>query len=206
MGHDKQITLDQVQQFINFAEGLNRQQLQDIYDRGFLSDIFEASKGGILWKIDRDKVKEIFGLIPSVFSYKIKVDYGRRKAQVINERKFDWDSSTITFKCFPTRRSGKIELTIKLVDIGRKMDIKKALEELDEMHLRPAELLELLAFREQYPDIHRVPIIGLGSVWKDSYDHLCSPMLCGGTICRTVMIFYHGRGLGLDYLIAGVPK
>ncbi|HEY4476338.1 MAG TPA: hypothetical protein VI954_02465, partial [Candidatus Paceibacterota bacterium] len=74
---------------------------------------------------------------------------------------------------------------VELVQFNRYISTDEALRELDKVGMRPAELHELLAFGEKYPDVQReFPIVALGSVWDDQIGYRC------------FVPYLHGNGLG----------
>lgn len=122
--------------------------------------------------------------------YPIAVDYGMRVEEAIELGKYDWVNKSITQGHFPTEGKGKAKLKMELVHFERYTPVpyKKATEELDRMGYRPAELMELLAFGEKYPDVQReFPIVALASVWRDSDGNRLVPYLYGGDGSRRIL-------------------
>lgn len=101
--------------------------------------------------------------------YPVPIDYGMSMEQLIKLGQYDWSNKDINSKHFPTKRTGKVDITIELVHLNRNISSKDAIRELDHMGLRPAEGCELLAFGSKYPDVQReFPIVALASVWRRS--------------------------------------
>lgn len=99
--------------------------------------------------------------------YPIAVDYGRTLEVAIAAGNFGWKHSDITSEHFPSQRTGQADLVIRLIHLDRDIETDAAIAELDKLGLRPADLPELLAFGEKYPDVQRqFPVVALGSVWQ----------------------------------------
>ncbi len=102
---------------------------------------------------------------PDNNTYPVVVDYGKSVEEMVRLGKYSWSDGGITSKKFPTKRTGKEEIQIVLVHFDQFISTEEAIKELDEMGFRPAELRELLAFGEKYPNIQRkFPVVALGSV------------------------------------------
>jgi len=99
--------------------------------------------------------------------YLVSVDYGRSVEDGVEAGQYDWSNSDITSRNFPTKRKGTAEVAVELVHFNRCISTEGALKNLDSMDMRPAEIHELLAFGEKYPDVQRkFPIVAPGSVWQ----------------------------------------
>ncbi len=110
--------------------------------------------------------------------YPISVNYDLSVEAAVKLGRYDWTNSDIADKNFPTTRTGKAEVAVELIHFNRVISIKDALSELDKMGYRPAELHELLALGEKYPDVQReFPIVALGSVWQDLFGDRYVPYL-----------------------------
>jgi len=128
-------------------------------------------------------------------TYLLSVDYRRSVEDGVKAGRYNWVSSDITSRNFPTKRKGTAEVAVELIHFNRYVSTNEALRELDGMGYRPAELHELLAFGEKYPEVQRqFPVIALGSVWQGRGGDRLVPCLIG-----------HGSGrfLGLDWLEGG---
>ncbi len=106
--------------------------------------------------------------IPSGNLFPVSVDYSTTLEQMIAEGKYDWSNSDINSKNFPTASQvGQVTVNVELVHFNRNIGSEEALQELDKVGYRPANLSELLAFGAKYPDRQReFPIVALGSVWQ----------------------------------------
>jgi len=101
-------------------------------------------------------------------TYSLSVDYGRSVEDAVKAGRYDWANSDITSRNFPTKRKGTAEIEVDLIHFNRYISTDEALRELDRMDYRPAELHELLAFGEKYPEVqYMFPIVALGSVWHN---------------------------------------
>jgi len=121
--------------------------------------------------------------------FPVIVDYSKSLAEMIRAGNYDWVNSNITVKHFPIQGQGQVELDIELVHYDRAMSSEDVIHDLDQRGLRPATLLELLAFGAKYPEKQReFPIVALGSVWR----------YCRGDRCVvSLRSFDFGRGLDL---------
>lgn len=100
-------------------------------------------------------------------TFHVKVNYDRTVEEMVRAGKYNWVASNVDSKHFPTNRHGTSEVEMVVIDFDHKVGSDEVLSELDKMGLRPAELLELLAFDSAYPETGRTfvsPIIALGSV------------------------------------------
>lgn len=125
-------------------------------------------------------------------SYAVTVDYGMNVEDAVRLGRYDWVNENITSRNFPTKRRGTAEVVVELIHLERYVSTEGALRELDKMGYRPAELHELLAFGEKYPDVQReFPVVAPGSVWQ-------YPGGARGVPC----LFRHGSGrsLRLDWV------
>jgi hypothetical protein len=123
--------------------------------------------------------------------YLVTVNYDLSVKDAIAAGKYDWKNDDITDKHFPSKRAGTTDTEIILVKFDKDMTLEDVLRELNKQRLRAAELPELLAFGEKYPDVQlEFPVVALGSVWQDSGGRRGAPFLseCGDD-----------RGLGLAW-------
>jgi hypothetical protein len=103
---------------------------------------------------------------PADNTYPLSVDYGRSVENGVKAGCYDVVNSDITSRNFTTNRKGTAEVAVELVHFNRYVSTNEALRELNRMGYRPAELHELLAFGEKYPEVQReFPVVALGSVW-----------------------------------------
>lgn len=125
--------------------------------------------------------------------YPIVVDYGKSVEEMVGLGRYDWSNSDIASKNFPTKCTGKTGITVELIHFNQVISSDEAIKKLDKMGFRPAELHELLAFGEKYPEIQReFSIIALGSVWQDPYGDRGVPYLDRGG---------SGRHLNLRWIV-----
>ncbi|PIR97979.1 MAG: hypothetical protein COT89_01875 [Candidatus Colwellbacteria bacterium CG10_big_fil_rev_8_21_14_0_10_42_22] len=112
----------------------------------------------------------IEGLMDSAASatYPITVDYGLSVEAMVKAGRYDWVNDYITSRNFPTKKKGKKQVVVELIHLNRSVSTDDALKELDKMGMRPAELHELLALGQMYPELQReFPVVALGSVWQN---------------------------------------
>jgi len=175
------------------------------------ADLFRRVREGSL---DPDyvlrRLQEIIEIKPSGLrtAYPIFVNYGRSIEDGIKAGRYDWVDSDITSRNFPTKRKGTAEVAVELVCFNRCVfSTKKVLRELDRMGYRPAELHELLAFGEKYPEVHReFPVVALGSVWRGRLGCRNVPCLDGISSWRGLDLRWFVGGWGGIFRFAAVRK
>lgn len=136
-----------------------------------------AQNGEALARVLREALtpngREVAGLSAEALvkagnAYPVVVNYGMSVEDAVKLGHYDWANGNITSKNFPTKRTGAAEIVVELIHFGRYILTKDVLKELDKMGYRPADLHELLAFGEKYPEVQReFPIAALGSVWQN---------------------------------------
>ena len=137
----------------------------------------------------------------------ISANYGMSVEDAVALGRYDWANSDIASKNFSTKRTGKANLTIELPHFNRTISTEGALRELDRMGMRSAELHELLAFGEKYPDVQReFPIVALGSVWRSRDGGRHVPCLSGGGSGRSLRLRWIVSGWNDVYRFAAVRK
>jgi hypothetical protein len=100
-------------------------------------------------------------------AYPLVVDYGLSVETAVRAGRYDWSNDNITSRNFPTKRKEKRQVVVELVHLDRSASTEDVLRELDKADMRPAELHELLALGEVYPELQRgFPVVALGSVWQ----------------------------------------
>lgn len=98
--------------------------------------------------------------------FHIVVNHAESLAQMITVGNYDWVNSNISEKNFPVKGKGQVEFNVELVHYGKSMNSDNIVQDMASRGLRPATLLELLAFGAAYPDKQReFPIVAFGSVW-----------------------------------------
>ncbi len=103
-----------------------------------------------------------------ISSNPVIADYSRSLAVMIAAGSYGYANPNILADNFPMRGEGTQEIETFLVQFWN-WDIysEKAITELDKRGYRPANISELLAFGERYPDLQRqFPIVALGSEWQ----------------------------------------
>ncbi|MFH0840557.1 MAG: hypothetical protein V1865_01020 [bacterium] len=105
--------------------------------------------------------------MPKIKAYKTMVDYDQTLVKV---NSYDWVDNNIVVKNFPVEKSGKVDLNLALIHSNFLWtgQMKRWMEYND---LRPANIAELLAFGEAYPDEQqKYSIVALGSIWLNEED------------------------------------
>ena len=130
---------------------------------------------------------------PAGNAYPVAVDYGKSVEEMVKSGRYDRANRDIASEHFPTKRTRKTESEVELVHLKRRVSTDEALEELDRMGCRPAELRELLAFGEKYPDVQReFPVVALGSVWQDPGGYRNIPYLYRDGSNRDLLLYWVG--------------
>lgn len=140
-------------------------------------------------------------------NYHLSVDYGRGVEDGVKAGRYDWVNSDVNSRNFPTKRKGTTEVGVELIPFNRYILTDEALSELDRMGFRPAEIHELLAFGEEYPEVQReFPIAALGSVWQDPHGRRYVPYLGRRSSERYLRLGWVGLGWDGLYRFAVVRK
>ncbi len=101
--------------------------------------------------------------------FNVTVNRNQTIADGITAGQYDWVHASINDSNFQCTCSGIESTEIILVHFNKVMDIEDVLLRLEKRNLCPADLRELLAIGEQFPDKQKQFIIlALGSVWQDS--------------------------------------
>ena len=145
---------------------------------------------------------------PTGDTYPLYVDYERSVDAGIEAGYYDWAGSDITFENFPTKRNGPAKIEMKLIHCNLTTSTDKVLRNLENARYRPAELQELLAFGEKYPEIQRkFQIIALGSVCRDENCSLGVVPVFHTTYSKRRLDLHWFRQLWDEtYWFAAVPK
>ena len=142
---------------------------------------------------------------PAGITYPLSVDYGRSVEDGVKAGHYDLANSDIS-RNFATKRKGTAEVAVELIHFNYTSSIDEVLRELDKMGYRPAELQELLAFGEKYPEVQlEFPIVALDSVWQDGYARVV-PYLGRHDSGRGVGVCYVDLGPLKSYRFAAVRK
>jgi len=135
-----------------------------------------TQNGKLLARILR-KVLMSYGK-PAGKTYPLSVNYERSVEDGVKAGRYDWVSFNITSRNFPTKRKGTEKVALELINFNRSVSTDEALHELYRMGYRPAELRELLAFGEKYPEVQReFLVVALGSVWQNQNGYRHVPYL-----------------------------
>lgn len=102
--------------------------------------------------------------------FSVTVDHDLPLSEMIDAGKYDFANNDINDYNFPKEDEGKADLDLVLLHFNREIVSEEAIAEMKKMGMRPATLLELLAFGEKYPEEQRrYRIIALGNVWQSGY-------------------------------------
>ena len=131
----------------------------------------------------------------AVYTYHVTVNYGLSLTEMIRAGRYDWVDPNITSDNFPINGKGTKEVALELVHFNRYINSsEEVIRELGKKGLRPATIVELLAFSAKYTDVMRQSTIAaLGSVWLSLDGRRRVPSIWGG----------RGLGLGLDSFESG---
>ncbi len=125
----------------------------------------------------------------------VTVDRDRSIVDGVKADKYDWSDNSINDKNFKPTGKGSVGTEIILVHFDKSMSTNKVLKELDKRNLRPADLQELLAIGEKYPEKQReFPVIALGSVWQGPYGDRIVPYLGRDGACRKLCLRWIDSG------------
>ncbi|OGZ41382.1 MAG: hypothetical protein A3C80_02625 [Candidatus Ryanbacteria bacterium RIFCSPHIGHO2_02_FULL_45_43] len=140
-------------------------------------------------------------------TYPLSVDYGRSVEDGVKAGRYDLANSDITSRNFPTKRKGTAEIAVEPIHFNRCISTDEALRELDMMGYRPAELQELLAFGEKYPEVQReFTVVASGSVWQNRYGNRDVPGLGRFGSRRYLELFWFGYDFDEICRFAAVRK
>lgn len=116
-------------------------------------------------------------------TYPLTVNYDTPVGDGVKAGQYGWSDPNIISQHFPSKREGIQKVEVELIHFNRFISTDRALEGLDKLGVRPAELHELLALGEKYPELQsKFPIVALGSVWQDPRGYRYVPYLyCYGS-------------------------
>lgn len=118
----------------------------------------------------------VIAMVPA--TYPLTVNYDLSVEEAVKLGRYDSTSEEITSSHFPTKQRGVAKVVLQLVCFSGPTSIENARRELDEIGMRFAEIHELLAFGEKYPDVQReFPVAALGSEWRRGMGSYVSPGL-----------------------------
>ncbi len=140
-------------------------------------------------------------------AYLLLVDYGRSTEDGIQAGQYDWPSSGIISRNFPARRRGVAWVVVELVHFSLCISVDEVIRELDTMGYRPADLNELLALGEKFPEAQRsLSILALGSVGQDGCEELSVACLCGNSSNRFLTSAWIGGKSLEDWWFAAIRE
>lgn len=192
------ITFGQKEQLVNFVKDSARKSAEKVLgeidlDKNQFQQVIEG--GDVLTKAVAEVVEQKLRELSKIIKFPVAINYVTTIKEMIARGKYDWTNNDITSKNFPTQRTGEANITVELVHFNRSIGTDEALRELDKMGYRPAELHELLALGEKYPDLQReFPIIALGSVWQRSLGYRGVAYLSGYGSERLLLLYWLDDG------------
>jgi hypothetical protein len=138
-------------------------------------------------------------------TYVLSVNYERSVEDGVRAGRYDWVNRDITHKNFPRKKKGTAKVAVELVHFDRYISVSEALCELKENGYRPADLWELLAFGEKYPEVQiNFTVAALGSIYRHPNGHYFSPLLYGFNSRRRLGLFWLGGNLQKTWRVAAV--
>ncbi len=118
------------------------------------------------------------GQEPAFPSNLVTVDHGRSVEQLVKDGRYDYSSSDITGRHFPSSGKGKVKVEIFLANFDTRISSEAILQEADKLSLRRPTVKEGLALGAQYPDLQREgPITILCEPWRNPSGDLDVPCL-----------------------------
>lgn len=143
-------------------------------------------------------------------AYPLAIDYGQDLATMVQAGNYDYAHPDITDRNFPVGApapAGEAKVEAVLVHFDRSMSSQQVLDELGRRGLRPATMVELLAFGAQHPDSQRrFPIVALGSVWASRGGYRYVGCLWESPGCRELGLAWFDRGWGAFCRFLAVRK
>ena len=140
--------------------------------------------------------------------FKIALNYCMSMKDMVSAGAYDVVNSDINDKNFQIEKHGHEEVETKLIHFDRNISSENAIKELDKMEpsLRPANLVEMLAFGAKYPDEQRkFPIVALGSVWRSMLGRDVA-YLWSDSGFRKLSLRWFGHGWNANYRFLAVRK
>lgn len=136
------------------------------------------------------------------------VNYSRDLKQMIAAGKYAWANKDITEEHFPLQtelRAKQLSLSTKLFHFNRLISSKDAIFEMEKNGYHPANLAELLALGEIYPNIQKeFPVTALGSVWNFADSGHRVPALRFGGSRRGLHLYWFSIKWNKDYRFLAV--
>jgi hypothetical protein len=124
-------------------------------------------------------------------SVRVTVDYDISIKTAIRRGKYSFVDDIGDDNFAPNQnRSGVRRVLIHFIHFDRAVMIKEVMKGLRCRRVRPADLTELLAIGEQYPQIQRRAwVVALGSSWLRISSSVYVPILSGNTTSRSVLLW-----------------
>ena len=127
--------------------------------------------------------------------FPLTVDRVRSLQQMIEAGHYDYADPEIIEHHVPVNGTGVVTAAALLVRFNRFISTETVLAELARLNLRPGDLIELLAFGAQYPEMQRkFSVLELASIWmnRDGYRNVAT--LSRTARERVLVVSYPGGG------------
>lgn len=137
--------------------------------------------------------------------HRVDMNYSKSLNEMIEPGNYGWINSDIAEEHFPVKHRENGKLEIHLVRFNKELSSWEARRLLDMLHLRPAELPELLALGAQHPELLKDHfIVGLGSTFRLCGIFLSCPVIrqrmVGGVLERTLSLSLAGQIVAQPWL------
>lgn len=134
------------------------------------------------------------------------IDYSQSLEEMVAAGDYDSTGSDITEENFPVGE-GASEVEAVLVNLGRYETSDEAIAELERQGLRPATMVELLAFCAQPADPQRdYSIVALGSIWASPDGRSLVGYLWGSAGYPKLDLGWYGGEWGRHFCFLAVRK
>lgn len=140
-------------------------------------------------------------------SYLVTVDNDLPIAQMIASGRYDLVSESITANHFPSTETDVVQKVIYLIKFAGDISNADAIQEIDNLGLRPATLKELLALGAAHPDLQQSYLIAaLGSTWLFNSNRVLAPCFHGSGTIRSLGLYDTSGGFTSHTRFAAVRK
>ena len=203
-------TFTQTSHLLQLADDkeMSLEQLQLLYNLGLLSDLFEAAATVDLSKVNRDELKRILGLDPSVFP--VKMNGTETTDDIVASLRaggFGYVNDYITQANFPLTATDGEDVGIEIIDPGCDFSEKDGLRYLAEANLERPTYQQALRFAQQHgrttSSTKKPFVIFLHEAWRDPYRGRRFLCVDRGPSHRGLLLFYPG-GFSSHCVLAGV--
>jgi hypothetical protein len=205
-----QPTFDQAYQMLNIAReaGVSLEQLQTVYNLGFLPDLLKAKN---LTAVDREAFRKLLGYDPSVFSVKMGGPENTDMIVAALRANGIWVNDYVTQANFPlTALKTPVEDEIEIVDPGKSFSEEEGLVILAKHKLDRPTYKHGIRFAEQHGKAttskEKPFIIFLHPSWQDPLDFRRVLYVDRDPVDRELNLIYPGSRFFDDCVLAGVRR